>query len=86
MIDGHRWCSEGLDMYVRSIHMYTYIHSILLVRIYIFQILYIYTYIYICFDNMFAAAILLMRLLNTTTPEVNVSYSSGVFLMISNDI
>ena len=35
---------------------------------------------------MFAAAILLMRLLNTTTPEVNVSYSSGVFLMISNDI
>ena len=46
MIDGHRWCSEGLDMYVRSIHMYTYIHSILLVRIYIFQILYIHPYIH----------------------------------------
>ena len=78
MIDGHRWCSEGLDMYVRSIHMYTYIHSILLVRIYIFQILYIYTYIYICFDNMFAAAILLMRLLTTLRLQKSMSLTPQV--------
>ena len=58
--------------------MYTYIHSILLVRIYIFQILYIYTYIYICFDNMFAAAILLMRLLTTLRLQKSMSLTPQV--------
>ena len=69
-----RLCSEGLDMYVQHIHMYTYIHYVYYLSVYICT----YMYITLYNANMFAPAILLMCLPTTLRLQKSMSLTSRV--------